>query len=88
MLALQAARAASPKLARARAGTPSRADLEAGFPQGLTALETASSTFAAAPLARGTVGPPAVSRRQAAMILAYVAGGGATGAAITSSESQ
>jgi hypothetical protein len=88
MLALQAARSANPRLARARAGTPSRADLEAGFPQGLTAFETASSTFAAAPLARGTVGPPAVSRRQACMLLAYVAGGGSTGAAITSSESQ
>ena len=88
MVALDLARSADPRLAHAHAGSPSRADLEAGFPQGLLALESTGVTYAAAPLSRGTVGPPAVSRRQACMLLAYVAGGGATGAGITSAESQ
>lgn len=88
MASLKTARAANPRLARARAGTPSRAEVEAAFPQGLFAIESLAGTVDVGPLARGTVGPPAVSRRQACMLLAYVAGGGATGAGITSAEAQ
>ena len=58
-------------------------------PQGLAAFESAEATSAAAPLPRATVGPPAVSRRQASMLLAWVNGGGAAvGELTTSAESQ
>jgi hypothetical protein len=66
---------------------PSRNDLEAAFPQGLAVYEAESAPYAAAPLTRATVGPPAVSRRQASLMLAYVASGGATGV-VSSAESQ
>ena len=66
---------------------PSRNDLEAAFPQGLAVYEAESAPYAAAPLTRATVGPPAVSRRQASLLLAYVASGGATGV-VSSAESQ
>ena len=86
---LRALDGARPRATQARAGTPSRADLEVAFPQGLAAYESQSPTSAAAPLARATVGPPAVSRRQASMLLAWVNGGGAAGGELTtSSESQ
>jgi hypothetical protein len=88
MNALDLARAARPRLARARPGAPSRADLETAFPQGLAAYESADALADAAPLARATVGPPAISHRQASLLLAYVAGGGAAGSGITSAESR
>ena len=72
---------------KAGAKGPSRNDLEAAFPQGLAVYEAERAPYAAAPLSRATVGPPAVSRRQASMMLAYVASGGATGA-VTSAESR
>jgi murein DD-endopeptidase MepM/ murein hydrolase activator NlpD len=77
-----------PRSASARPGTPSRADLETAFPQGLAAYESSEATSAAAPLQRATVGPPAVSRRQASMLLAWVSAGGAGGELTTSAESQ
>ena len=64
----------------------SRSDLEAGFPQGLAAIETSTGTYDAAPLPRGYVGPPAVSRRQAALLWAYVASGGAANAGLSRAE--
>jgi len=86
MRALDGAR---PRSTQARPGTPSRSDLEAAFPQGLAAFESSLATAAAAPLQRATVGPPAVSRRQASMLLAWVNGGAAGGDALTTSaESQ
>jgi hypothetical protein len=85
MLALDGAR---PRSTQARPGTPSRADLEVAFPQGLAAYESAEATAAAAPLARATFGPPAVSRRQASMLLAWVNAGAAGGELTTSAESQ
>jgi hypothetical protein len=69
------------------AKAPSRTDLEAAFPQGLAVYEAETAPYAAAPLSRATVGPPAVSRRQASLMLAYVASGGATGV-VSSAESQ
>jgi len=76
--AIDVARAAQDRLDRPAAGGPSRSDVEASFPQGLAALEPGADTYAASPLPRGYVGPPAVSRRQAALLWAYVAGGGLT----------
>ena len=71
---------------RPSTGTPSRPDLEAGFPQGLAAIESGVVTYDAPPLPRGYVGPPAVSRRQAALLWAYVASGGAANAGLSSAE--
>ena len=85
MRALDGAR---PRSTQARPGTPSRADLETAFPQGLAAYESSEATSAAAPLARAMVGPPAVSRRQASLLLAWVNGGAAGGELTTSAESQ
>ena len=83
--ALARARAGGMRLERSRTSAPARADLEAGFPQGLAALEN-GFTFAAAPLPRGFVGPPAVSRRQACLLVAYVAAGGSSAPGISSAE--
>lgn len=77
------ARAAQDRLDRPTEVGPVRSDLEASFPQGLLALDPGANTFAAAPLPRGYVGPPAVSRRQAALLWAYVAGGGSADAGST-----
>ncbi len=84
--ALDLLRAAGNRLDRPSTGTPSRSDLEAGFPQGLAAIETSARPCDAAPLPRGYVGPPAVSRRQAALLWAYVASGGAANAGLSSAE--
>jgi hypothetical protein len=85
--ALARARAGGMRLERMRSSAPARADLEAGFPQGLAALE-GGFTFAAAPLPRGFVGPPAVSRRQGALLVAYVAAGGSSAPGLSSAEAR
>lgn len=84
--ALDLVLATGDRLGHAEAGTPSRSDLEVGFPQGLAALETGATTFGAPPLPRGYVGPPAVSRRQAALLFSYVAAGGTENPGLPSAE--
>ena len=88
LAALGVARAAQDRLDRPTAVGPTRPDLEASFPQGLLALDPGADTFVAPPLPRGYVGPPAVSRRQAALLWAYVAGGGSAGVGLTIAEPQ
>ncbi|MEP7027478.1 MAG: M23 family metallopeptidase [Candidatus Eisenbacteria bacterium] len=86
MAACDLVRASSDRLERPVAGAPNRSDLELGFPQGIAAVESDITPYDAAPLPRSYVGPPAVSRRQAAMLWAYVAAGGTANAGLSTAE--
>ncbi len=56
-----------------------RDGLVAAFPHALPALDPSTLIVSAGPLPRGFVGPPAVSRRQAGLLWAYLSAGGTTG---------
>jgi murein DD-endopeptidase MepM/ murein hydrolase activator NlpD len=69
--ALDVARAGVARVAEA----PSRAEMETQFPHGLIGLETSGSSVVASPPAARFIGPPAVTRRQACLLWAYVESG-------------